>query len=394
MCGIVTVISKKQFGFIRQDIVTFEELLYADNLRGDDSTGVLGVDKYGDFYVDKSSEDARDFLWEYRSKDSYKAMAKDGVALIGHNRKATIGKRSDETAHPFVVKEHFGMVHNGTLYNHRALHDTTVDSEALAMHLEACINSDDYDLQKLADELWQVNGAYACVWYNQKTHKVQCIRNKDRPLWIADTESNYYLASEGSMLHWILGRNGVKYKTLEQVPVDTLHTFSPGNGKEVVVEVLPEKKSPPAAPTSQQNGSVGSTTATTASTYVGSGEALSKNAFKRISKGLVGKTLLFWIDDYVEATWPPAKDDDRYLIMGSSETCDDFRHVVKSKISLKEIKCNTPMELTSLFFQGKVGHCTFNNSQKTIEIHLVGVTKVPTVYSSKGKDEKTSVTVH
>lgn len=392
MCGIVTVISKKTYGFLKRDVTVFEELLFVDTLRGDDATGVIGVDKYGNFDIDKSCEDARDFLYQYHALDSYKTINKDGVALIGHNRKATIGKPSDETAHPFVVKDHFAMVHNGTLWNHKALHDTTVDSEALAMHLEATINGENYDIQKLADDLWAVNGAYACVWYNQKTHKVQCVRNKERPLWIADTDDAYYLASEGSMLHWILGRNGVKYKTLEAVPVDTLLTFSPGVLKEVVSEALPVKKSQPITP--KTTGVMGSTAAGN-NVSIGEGGAVSKNAFKRLNKALIGQEVNFWIDDYVEATWPHKPGDDTYIIMGSTDHLEDVRHIVKGKISLKEVHCQSTADLTSLFFKGKITTCTFNNGQKTIEVNLANITKVPTVYSTtKGTDEKAPITIH
>ena len=45
MCGIVSLISKRAGGFYNPDTDIFSQMLFADTVRGVDSTGVFGVNK-------------------------------------------------------------------------------------------------------------------------------------------------------------------------------------------------------------------------------------------------------------------------------------------------------------------------------------------------------------
>jgi len=389
MCGIVGVISKKAYGFIAKDLQIFHELLYVDNLRGDDSTGIIGVNKYGDFYIDKAALDAHDFLKEYGSTcSSLIDMQKDGVAIIGHNRKGTVGKISDETAHPFVAKDHFAMVHNGTLYNHTQLYNTDVDSQALTLHLEHTINNPNYSLDALGDALNQVYGAYACVWYNQVTNKVQFLRNEQRPLWLAESEDSYYLSSEGGMLHWILTRNGVKYSKLEQIPTNNLHTIIPGYAKPVVVEVIPEKKYQP----TPING-VGVTNTGGASTNNESTQ-VSKNKSKKLNRKLMGKDIEFFVDDYVEKYPFPGSDKDNWRILGETPVCCDIDHVVRADLNIKFWQLEDITEIEKRLCVGRVNQVTYDPSTKSIQIDVTNVRVHPKSNITKLTNEKTSVTIH
>ena len=90
--------------------------------------------------------------FEFEKSDMGKRVISKGKALIGHNRKATVGSVNNATAHPFVVGDSFAMVHNGTLRNHKALADTVVDSEALAIHLSKVL-VEDFDKLKFEEEI-------------------------------------------------------------------------------------------------------------------------------------------------------------------------------------------------------------------------------------------------
>jgi len=55
MCGLVGMIVKGNSGLIKQHEDTFYQLLYADALRGEDSTGVIGVEKDTTFHIAKET---------------------------------------------------------------------------------------------------------------------------------------------------------------------------------------------------------------------------------------------------------------------------------------------------------------------------------------------------
>lgn len=221
MCGLVAMICKYRSGFTHKDLDIFEQLLYVDTLRGDDSTGVFAVNNMGNVGIAKDAVTAENFLKTKEFKDIRSHMFREGWALVGHNRKATRGEIVNDNAHPFWDdNEKLVLVHNGSYYgDHRKLADTTVDSEAITKHLAGHI--DNY-----AEGLRKVNAAYALIFYDTENKKLNIIRNNDRPLWQVETDYAYFFCSEPWMLHGVIARNGnkVKEKAAELDP-HTLHTF-------------------------------------------------------------------------------------------------------------------------------------------------------------------------
>lgn len=203
MCGLVGVINTGKFGMTHQDVRVFDQLLYADALRGFHSTGVMSINKYGSIEVMKSTNSVFNFLntkqWESIKKDSIK----NGNILIGHNRHATKGKINDETAHPFTAGD-ITLVHNGTLHSHKSIHDCEVDSEAICNGISK--DGHHKTLEKL-------DGAFALIWYDFKNKRLYFSRNSKRPLHMAigKTTGTIYIASEAPMLEWILDRNSIVY---------------------------------------------------------------------------------------------------------------------------------------------------------------------------------------
>ncbi len=393
MCGIVALISKKIYGIYQKDIEIFEQMLYADALRGEDSTGVITVELDGSFHIDKEGTNATAFLYNYDKCASRKQALQKACALIGHNRKGTVGKISDETAHPFVVKDTFAMVHNGTLWNHNNLAKTDVDSEALSIVIQKALSveySGDPDgkaaflKKEIEDTLSDVHGAYAVVWYNQETNQIQFIRNDQRPLWVLETDDHYLLSSEAGLAQWILGRNSIKPKTVEYTKEDTLYSICLDSGKVALTsEALNLKKAtPPTTTANSMGGHTGATITNNSNT-----STLSKQECKRIKKNLLNRTLTFFAVDYVEKhLYAGFKFTSDYLLIGESTDIDSIPHVVKGEINLKKLKIYDEAGIEDVFFKGTVTNVTYDMKAKQAEIQVSDIETMVSSISALGNN--------
>jgi len=227
MCGIVGVLTSEKYkGSVTRRKV-FTQSLYTDALRGFDSTGLLLTgDTAGENTLHyKRALPAADFLSTRRAGKLLSDM-EDFSFVIGHNRYATKGGITDETAHPFEFEKVIG-VHNGTLKSTHGMSghsDHTVDSEVL-YH---AFSKDGHEVV-----IPDLDGAFALAWYDKVTKNFHLIRNEDRPLFIAEVkgENTIYLASEKEMLIWILTRNGVSVDIIKDIGVGKLLTFNKDNVK-------------------------------------------------------------------------------------------------------------------------------------------------------------------
>lgn len=234
MCGLVAVISKQQSGFMYKDKTLFMQMLISDMFRGMDSTGVFGVNRHGNLDMCKDASPASFFLNKKDSNKFFDNVISDYHIMVGHNRKATMGGVTSETAHPFI-EEDICLVHNGTLTNHKKLADTVVDSHAVCHH----INAHGYK-----SALRNIEGAYALIWYDASNKTLYFCRNSERPLHLVETADRIYLASEEKMLDWLLSRNDVSKYTIQSVPTDKVFKFSMDTRK-LECESKPKKASPP-----------------------------------------------------------------------------------------------------------------------------------------------------
>ena len=239
MCGIVACLSKRKFGFSDLDRKIFDQLLFADEIRGEDSTGIFYVNKYGNCYTAKSAQKAAVFQDTTEYNRMLEESFLDGLIMVGHNRAATKGSKTDANAHPFVEGD-ICLVHNGTLYNHKEIADKDVDSHAIAVG----INTDGYK-----STLDKIKGAYALIWYNAKEKMLYIARNKERPLWMVENEDSIYIASEDKMLDWIVSRNGAKnVKEATYFATDKIYTWKLDSSRTTFYSEAYEKKAL-AAPT-------------------------------------------------------------------------------------------------------------------------------------------------
>lgn len=369
MCGIVGVISKGALGLSLQEFNVFDELLYHDTVRGSDATGVITVEKDTGFHINKEACPGHEFLEYWSDTKAFKNRAKDAMALIGHNRKATMGdKRADSSAHPFVAENRFAMVHNGTLYAHKDLADVDVDSHALTIALDREINKEGAtsDKDAVSTVLSDVYGAYACVWYNQVSNRINIVRNSDRPLSIIETSWAYYFASELRMLTWVLDRNNIKIEKdkIFPVTVDTLYTFD---------------MNPPRQPMKQEGLSLKkatSPTSTTPTLHTGFGSSsggaseLSKNQFKNLRKYWLGKDMNFGVDSYCDQGFPVG-DGINYLGSGPSMVLGShIKHTVRSKLNMDELEMMNPDAMLHSTFSGVVDRVEYNKTTREIIFHI------------------------
>jgi predicted glutamine amidotransferase len=221
MCGLVGVLSKNYNGFSAKDRDVFHELLYIDVVRGDDSTGVMLVDRDGNLELAKEATDAQNYQRSQEYNTLMQHAFRDGAAMIGHNRKAPRGVINDENAHPFVVDDRIVLVHNGTLWgDHKKIADVEVDSHAIA-HL---IHQNEDDVEAALKE---VNGAYALIWYDVQKRSMNFVRNSQRPLFFLETSNSWVWASEAGMLAWMASRHQLTaVGKIELLPEGELHTFT------------------------------------------------------------------------------------------------------------------------------------------------------------------------
>ncbi len=379
MCGIFGVISRKSYGLVAKDLTIFTEMMYTGALRGMDATGVITVELDGDFHIDKAAVPAAQFLVDYDKSEALVTARRTGVALIGHNRKGTMGGYEDASAHPFVVNDVFAMVHNGTLYGHEKLAKTDVDSEALATVLEAAINSKDKLIvaKRVETALKEVNGAYAIMGYNQLDHKIYVVRNSQRPLYVAETEESFFFASEGGMLKWILSRNSSVAKEITAVPEETLLTFSLGEGGvKLDSDKLDVKKYFPVVTHTMGTAGMDSTqkiSPTGITKYDAIRGAVSKSEYKRLRKAHMGGKLIFIIMDYVEKYLFMDNDPDEYCVMGD---CIDFfkmNHSIHGEISAKK---QTPYGITYIeddLFEGIVQDMKYCPDTKSVQFFVTDI---------------------
>jgi hypothetical protein len=224
MCGIVGMISKGTNGFQRDEQDAFNDLLIMDQIRGPDGTGVFGIHKNRQASMVKVGTNASNLVPLQVYNKFNEKIFNSFWAVFGHNRKATQGKISTRNSHPFIT-ENIVLIHNGTLYNHKTLAETEVDSEAIAHVLE----KDDP-----IKALQKVYGAYALVWYDKRDKLIHIARNEERPLFIGEGATAWVFSSEPGIMMAACGRNRVKLNDIE--PIDAFHHLTFKTGLEFDIE--------------------------------------------------------------------------------------------------------------------------------------------------------------
>lgn len=354
MCGIFGIVLNNQNGAMWKDMDAVENLMYFDALRGKDSTGVGVFDNEAGIRLLKGAIDAQSFLGSLEWTSVRTQFINNGKALIGHNRKKTIGSIKDETAHPFLIDERYLFMHNGTLFSHKHLANTEVDSEALGIHLVKC----EGDTKALGHALEKVNGAYACAWIDKEKEKLFLLRNKERPLWMGKWEGGWAFCSEPGFMRLAFIRQGIKFEEAHEVLENTLVSFDLSQANtEPLTEIITIKKHTPTKvyPTVSVHGG------TTANAEI------SKNKFKRLSKkGLVGREINFKLIDFVERAPNDPQCRDWYIMGESNELA--FPHLIHGQLNnaSKETMWDLYLDLP---WKGEVSSMQYDEKLKQVNIY-------------------------
>lgn len=242
MCGLIGMVGDIPYQ-MRSGL--FKDMLDVCQVRGRDSTGVIKVQKDLEYTWAKQIGSPH-FLYESSMYDKLITTG-EAAALIGHCRAKTVGEVSVKNAHPFDFPEK-GIVgvHNGTLTGHSKL-DTyvygKVDSEVLYGHLAENGPEDTFN---------RLEGAWACIWWDNEKKTLNFIRNSQRPLWFTWSKDmrTMFFASELWMFGVIsrkldLWDGGKEKKVYYQLPENHLWSFriKPDAKKDdPVITMLPQKE--------------------------------------------------------------------------------------------------------------------------------------------------------
>jgi predicted glutamine amidotransferase len=196
MCGIVGIIRTDAGGISDKHIKMFESLLLVSQLRGEDGTGVMWLNKDAkQVSFVKDAVPARKFFISREWKTAKERLAGTNT-LIGHCRFRTRGSNNTANTHPFVLNNTFGLVHNGSLPdsdNDRTIYDYAVDSLFMAER----IHKNGFDALK------DISGAAAIAVLNSVDNSVCLFRNNERPMFFLQEENTFIFASQKHFLEAI-----------------------------------------------------------------------------------------------------------------------------------------------------------------------------------------------
>lgn len=217
MCGLWGSIrlNNKAFGFSNKVPASAGFKKFAESaalvgtVRGKDSTGIGLVGQLGYLAsVYKVAAPGGMFVNIKEAKDMLE-LASGSLAIIGHNRAATVGFIDRDAAHPFQ-HENITLTHNGTVSSY----DTDL-KDFIPKEYEPVSDSDAI-CYAIAHHGWEkvlpaIRGDYALVWWDAGEDKIFMARNNSRPLHITFAkggEELYYTSEEG-MLRWLCERDHI-----------------------------------------------------------------------------------------------------------------------------------------------------------------------------------------
>lgn len=230
MCGIAGIYSTS---LTEKEILAFKKLLVVNQLRGDDSTGVIRVSK--DLKLDtlKAMGDSSKFVRHEKTKE-FMSTKTEPILFVGHCRAATKGSVSHNNAHPFVFQNVSGVM-NGTFngsFKNSDMFET--DTEAIYFNINKSIADNDGDFVPGLQDSFTYDANFALTFINRKTNTLNFIRGGNgqmRPLHFTYLSGRTTLiwSSTSEMLEFIvndiMGIKASGWKVSDEDPVWTLNKY-------------------------------------------------------------------------------------------------------------------------------------------------------------------------
>lgn len=288
MCGIIGAINAAYNSIRSSDFI--KDAILAGAVRGQDSTGIIQVDKKDSIYTHKLALSGTAFLRD-KVTAAFVADTDRSPITVVHHRAATVGAVNKDNAHPFICemgtkrpdgKPHVLVgVHNGSLINWKTkpgAKDYEVDSE-WALSRIAAVGLEAFK---------EIEGPYCFMWVSSdNVAKLNVVRNGGRPMHAVFTKDRkeVFFASEAGMLAWLCERNNVSVEeNILVIGTDKVYTFDT-SGAVVTVTATDVPKKPAVVPVTQPSRPHGSTSTADSNPVLNADGQAFINKLKLAAKG-------------------------------------------------------------------------------------------------------------
>lgn len=235
MCGITGWARHPESGEANLDLAIEigTELLRRNEVRGHHATGIAAIGGSNPFLLKRAVESSK-FIASALYKDTMAAISADTSVLLGHTRHASHANgHVDEAAHPFEDGPIVG-VHNGVIYNWRAIETKLRREERTPLTDPYWINDSQAAfalLSRVKDPvkaLDSLDGWWALAWTKGKSLFFTRTQIELSAAYVGSMKTLFW-SSDGTVLRSVLDAAGVGKYDLWLFKSNTVYRYEPKN---------------------------------------------------------------------------------------------------------------------------------------------------------------------